>query len=74
MNETTEKTDLNGISIEEAFRRLDTLLARMREEDSSLEENFTLYQQGLTLVRMLNERIDGYEKQLEILENGAGEG
>ena len=73
MNETNEKTDLSEMSVEEAFRQLDELLARMRSEECSLEENFTLYQQGLKLVRMLNERIDGYEKQLEILENGAGE-
>ena len=61
------------LRVEEAFQKLDALLARLRSEEIPLEDSFTLYQEGLKLIDYLNSRIDGYEKQLEIWDSAAAD-
>ena len=69
MNEIKELTIDASLSIEAASRELDEILRRLRSEDITLEESFSLYQQGMELVKILNDKIDGYEKQLEVWES-----
>ncbi len=61
------------LRVEEAFQKLDALLARLRSEEIPLEDSFSLYQEGLKLIDYLNSRIDGYEKQLEIWDSAAAD-
>ena len=61
------------LRVEEAFQKLDALLARLRSEEIPLEDSFSLYQEGLRLIDYLNSRIDGYEKQLEIWDSAAAD-
>ena len=46
------------LTIEETFERLQALLARMEEEDVSLEESFDCYEQGMKLLRACNDKIE----------------
>lgn len=59
------------LTLEEAFAQLDTLAARLEERDIPLEEAFTLYRQGMELLKSCSEKIDTVEKKmLEITEDG----
>ena len=58
--------------LEELFSHIDGVLARMEEENISLEDAFTLYQEGISLVKQCNERIDYVEQEIRIL-NKSGE-
>jgi len=58
-------------SMEKAYEELDALLADMEENEHSLSETFSLYENGLKLIRQCSDEIDHIEKQLVILEEGA---
>ena len=52
---------------EESFRRLDELLERMEDEETPLEEAFSLYEQGLGLIKNAGAQIDRIEQKLSLL-------
>lgn len=52
------------LTIEEAFAQLEQLVARLETGETSLEQSFELYQQGMKLVRLCGQKIDRVEKQL----------
>ncbi|WP_312105770.1 exodeoxyribonuclease VII small subunit [Lachnoclostridium sp.] len=54
--------------LEKSLEQLNDILANLEKEDISLEESFTLYQEGMKLLKQCNESIDKVEKQLIILE------
>ncbi|WP_434311670.1 exodeoxyribonuclease VII small subunit [Hominifimenecus sp. rT4P-3] len=55
-------------TIEEAFERLNQVLNEMESGEHSLEETFSLYEEGLKLVRLCHETVDKMEKKLIVLE------
>lgn len=55
------------ISLEEAFERLDGIIGQMSDEDIALEESFKLYNEGISLVKLCNDRIEKVEHEIEIL-------
>ena len=68
-----EEKDLNlkEQSVEELFEGMDGLLKLMEEQDTSLEESFILYNKGMEMLKVCNEKIDAVEKKILILdENG----
>ncbi len=68
-----EEKDLNlkEQSVEELFEGMDGLLKQMEEHDTSLEETFILYNKGMEMLKVCNEKIDAVEKKILILdENG----
>ena len=74
-NETTTEenkinTDGNNITLEEAFVELNGIIEKMSADDISLEDSFELYNNGISLVKLCNEKIEKVEKKIEILENG----
>jgi len=59
------------MKLEEAFEKLNQLMETLEKSDVSLEDSFTLYQEGMKLLKKCNDSIDKVEKQLIILsENG----
>lgn len=57
--------------LEEAFNKIEELLEKLGDRDVSLEESFTLYQEGMKLLKQCNDKIDRVEKQmLQIDEEG----
>ncbi len=67
MAENSEKKEK---TIEEAFAELEIILQKLGTGEGDLEQAFAGYQEGLALIRFLNAKIDGFEKQLQILEAG----
>ncbi|MDE7284032.1 MAG: exodeoxyribonuclease VII small subunit [Lachnospiraceae bacterium] len=66
-----EKTDTPECSLEEAFEQIEATIARLEDEDITLEDSFRAYQDGMKLLKYCNEKIDRVEKQvLKINEDG----
>jgi exodeoxyribonuclease VII small subunit len=58
-------------SFEAALRALETLVTRLESGELALEEALQAYEEGVSLVRQLNERLNAAEKKIEILSRGA---
>lgn len=56
--------------IEENFSRLEEIIKRLEDGESSLEETFAGYEAGMRLVKSLSSQIDKVEKQIQILSEG----
>ena len=63
---TAEKAELN-ISLEEAFAKLDVLIAELEKPDNSLEASFKAFEEGMQLVKYCNDSIDKVEKKVLVL-------
>ncbi|MEG1847030.1 MAG: exodeoxyribonuclease VII small subunit [Lachnospiraceae bacterium] len=61
------KTDKN-MTLEEAFVQLEATVARLEKEDSSLEDSFIAYQQGMELLKFCNGQIDKVEKKVLVID------
>lgn len=57
------------ITIEEGLTRLDEILEKMEEKDTDLSESFTLYEEGMKLLKGVNEEIDAVEKKVMMLKS-----
>ncbi len=65
--ETTEQKE----SLEEMFEQLDTILEHMEDPELSLEDAFSLYEQGMKKIQSCNQKLDTVEKKmLQIAEDG----
>ena len=61
----------NDKTLEQAFSELENAIEQLEREDISLEDSFKIYQDGMKLVQLCNEKIDKVEKDVLILnENG----
>lgn len=71
----TEKNDTQiqeEKSLEEVFAELDFLAEKLEDRETSLEDSFLLYRQGMELLKFCSDRLDTVEKKmLQINENGA---
>lgn len=63
----------NNASLEELFSQIEGVISGMEEDEVSLEDAFSLYQKGISLVKRCNEKIDRVEKEIQILNGAAGE-
>jgi exodeoxyribonuclease VII small subunit len=50
-------------TLEEALAQLNQILEKLEREESTLEESFASYQEGLELVKFANAQIDTIEKK-----------
>ena len=56
--------------IEGNFARVEEIINKLEAGDSSLEETFAGYEEGMKLVKALSGQIDKVEKQILILSEG----
>lgn len=66
-NISTKNKEGEEMSIEDSLKKLDSILEKMEDEDTGLEETFRLYEEGLGLVKRVNASIEKVEKRIEIL-------
>jgi exodeoxyribonuclease VII small subunit len=62
MAEKKEKT------IEETFGELEEIIKKLESGESSLEESFQYYENGMKLVKSCSDKIDKVEKKIMVLE------
>ncbi len=58
IKEKEEKT------LEEAFSELDVLAKKLEDRETSLEESFCLYKQGMELLKYCSGKLDTVEKKM----------
>ena len=57
--------------LEEMFTELDLLAGKLEDRDTSLEDSFRLYRQGMELLKLCSEKLDTVEKKmLQLNEDG----
>ena len=56
------------MTIEESFAKLDEMVRALESDEISLEDSFTLYEEGIKLLRDVNGRIDEVEKKIRKVE------
>ena len=58
-------------TLEEAFTELDGLAEKLEDRETSLEDSFKFYRQGMELLKFCSEKLDTVEKKmLQINEDG----
>lgn len=62
------------LSVEETFLQLDEILEKLESSDTTLEEAFACYEEGIRLVKTCTEKIDRVEKQMIVLRGGMEDG
>lgn len=67
------KVDSAGApTFEEAFRRLQEIVARMESGDLALEDLLERYEEGMRLVKFCSDKLSLAEQKINILAQGAG--
>lgn len=54
--------------LEQAFDQIEELVNRLGDREVSLEDSFTLYQEGMKLLKRCSEKIDRVEKQMLLID------
>lgn len=67
-----EKEEKREVSLEDMFQELSSIIEKMQEHEVTLEESFSLYERGIRKLKLCNEKIDGVEKKMLLL-NQQGE-
>ncbi len=65
MNTELQKEDL---TLDEAFGQVEAVLDRLEAEDTTLENSFQMYQEGMRLLKICNDKIDRVEKQVLVMD------
>ena len=60
-------------SLEEVIESLDEVMGELENDGVSLEDSFRLYNQGMELLKVCNDKIDKVEKQIKILDEDGEE-
>jgi exodeoxyribonuclease VII small subunit len=55
---------------EDALNKLEKIVSKLEEGDIPLEESLKLFEEGIRLSRLCNEKLDEAEKRVEILMKG----
>lgn len=64
-------TKRRELTLEEAFEVLEKTIAKLEDEDITLEDSFKEYQQGMEILKYCSDKIDKVEKKVwKINENG----
>ena len=66
-----KETDFNELTLEEAFAKLDAVAEALESRDISREDSFRMYQEGMNLLKLCNDKIDQVEKKILVM-NGDG--
>jgi len=74
----SEKKEKQERTIEQSLALLEEMAKRMENENVPLDEAFAIYEQGMQLLKEVNEKIDRVEKKIAELDKkqsgGSGEG
>lgn len=58
-------------TLEEVFAQLDDLAEKLEDKETTLEDSFNLYKQGMELLKFCSDKLDTVEKKmLQMNEDG----
>tara|TARA_R110001592_G_scaffold16440_2_gene70033 strand:+ start:3574 stop:3840 length:267 start_codon:yes stop_codon:yes gene_type:complete len=67
------KKKLENLSFEESLNELDTIVKSLEQGDLDLEESMTLFERGLTLSKLSQDKLQTAEQKVNILLEKNGE-
>jgi exodeoxyribonuclease VII small subunit len=69
------KKKLENLSFEESLTELDTIVQNLEQGDLSLEDSMALFERGLNLSQLSQEKLQAAEQKVQILleKNGAAQ-
>ena len=59
-------------TLEELFGRLDRIFAKLEDRDTTLEDSFAAYEQGVRYLKACNDKIDKIEKKMLVINESGG--
>ena len=63
----TNKMDLQNITFESAIARLEEIVKALENGSAPLDQSLELFEEGVSLVKICNERLDKAEQKIKIL-------
>jgi len=58
-------------TLEDSFKELDFMIQKLESREITLDESFKIYNEGMQLLKLCNDKIDTVEKKMIVLgENG----
>lgn len=67
MSETANKENKN-IDFESAMKRLDEITNQLSREGVSLDKALALYEEGVNLARLCNDKLDETDRKIKLLQ------
>ncbi len=65
--------NVKDMSFEQALARLETIVRMLESGTAALDESLAVFEEGIALVKMCNEKLEGAEQKIRLLtENGDG--
>ncbi len=55
------------MTIEDALKRLETIIAELGKEDISLDESLKLYKEGVKISEICKKNLEDVEKEIQVL-------
>ena len=55
---------MSEISFEESMKKLDGIVTKLERNDGSLDDSITNFEQGLKLVKKLDQQLKSYENRV----------
>ena len=59
-------------TLEDLFGRLDRIIAKLEDRDTTLEDSFAAYEQGVRYLKACNDKIDKIEKKMLVINESGG--
>ena len=60
--------NIENMSFEEAMKRLDEITDELSREGVSLDRSLALYEEGVKLARVCNEKLEDTERKIKMLQ------
>ena len=57
----------DDMTLEETFGELDKVVGQLEDGEISLEDSFRVYEKGMRLLKLCNEKIDAVEKRVQVI-------
>ncbi len=67
MPRTKKENTSEGMSFEDAMKRLSEISEKLEKGDAALDESLTLFEEGTALIKLCNEKLDAAEKKIKVL-------
>ena len=67
MSENKTAVNENEVTFESAMSRLEEIVRKLESGNAQLNESLSLFEEGVGLVRVCNERLDNVERRIKIL-------
>ncbi|MBQ8145269.1 MAG: exodeoxyribonuclease VII small subunit [Clostridia bacterium] len=61
------------VSFEEALERLEEIVELLESGENPLEKSLDLFEEGVSLVKLCNKKLESVENSIKVLVNNSGE-